>query len=90
MTTTTLASSSFLGGNSTRTAAAALGPAVRYGVTDPINLKLPTPKDILLTNNMVSVLRERNLYETAEGEKRRQFVLDELSKLLNVCALCGF
>lgn len=63
--------------------AAAEGPAVRFGVTDPVNLKLPTAKDVVLTNKLEVMLRSENLYETPEGEQRRQFVLDELSKLLN-------
>jgi poly(A) polymerase Pap1 len=60
------------------------GPFVKYGVTNPISLKRFTEKDALLTKSLINVLKEKNLYETKEGEEERRCVLEQLSQLLNV------
>lgn len=58
------------------------GLFVRFGVTDPISLKLPSPRDRFLTQKLEAMMRTKNLYETEEGQKRREHVLEELRKLL--------
>lgn len=60
------------------------GPLVRFGVTEPISLRLPAVRDRFLTQKLESMMKAKNLYETAEGQRVREFVLDELKKLLSV------
>lgn len=72
------------GAHKTALSKTAEGPSVRFGVTDPINLKLPTPRDRFLTQKLENMMRSKKLYETEEGQKRREFVLEELRKLLCV------
>lgn len=59
------------------------GAPVKFGVTDPISLKLPSARDRFLTQKLEAMMRSKNLYESEEGQKRREIVLDELKKLLS-------
>merc|ERR1719428_1209923 len=54
------------------------GPAVRFGVTDPISLAEPTEHDQQLSARMMEELERELPSETSEGMRRRTEVLDEL------------
>lgn len=54
------------------------GPAVRFGVTDPISLAEPTENDQQLSARMMEELERELPSETSEGMRRRTEVLDEL------------
>lgn len=54
----------------------------RYGVTDPISWAMPTERDYELTEALESTLRGRGLFETPEGSRQREFVLERLNELV--------
>ncbi|PHJ26131.1 polya [Cystoisospora suis] len=53
-----------------------------YGVTNPVNLRLPQEGDIHRSNELISVLKSLNLYETAAGTIQRERVLNELNRII--------
>lgn len=59
-----------------------MGPAVKFGVTDPISLLEPTPGDLELTTRMMEELEREFPSETPEGMKLRQDVLIELEAMV--------
>eukprot|EP01056_Protomagalhaensia_sp_Gyna25_P000516 Protomagalhaensia_sp_Gyna_25__515@NODE_1241_length_2032_cov_23_468138_g990_i0_p2_GENE_NODE_1241_length_2032_cov_23_468138_g990_i0NODE_1241_length_2032_cov_23_468138_g990_i0_p2_ORF_typecomplete_len209_score23_62PAP_central/PF04928_17/2_3e22NTP_transf_2/PF01909_23/7_6e12Polbeta/PF18765_1/6_5e03Polbeta/PF18765_1/0_049Polbeta/PF18765_1/6_2e03_NODE_1241_length_2032_cov_23_468138_g990_i026652 len=58
------------------------GRVYRYGVTDPISWGTPSPRDYQLTEALEETLTRRCLYETVEGSKHREFVLQKLNELV--------
>lgn len=53
-----------------------------YGVTNPVNLRLPQEGDIHRSNELISVLKALKLYETAAGTIQRERVLNELNRII--------
>ncbi|KAF4640650.1 polyA polymerase [Toxoplasma gondii] len=53
-----------------------------FGVTNPVNVKLPQEGDLHRSNELISVLRALNLYETAAGNLQRERVLNELNRIV--------
>lgn len=57
-------------------------PPKRWGVTEPISLSPPTPRDHRLTSELEECLHHNNLYETTAGRQLRERVLVELNDLV--------
>ncbi|CAK8994892.1 unnamed protein product [Durusdinium trenchii] len=62
---------------------AKLGPAVRYGISDPISLQEAEAHDLVLSERMKEELEMVFPTETPEGMERRQGVLQELERLFH-------
>eukprot|EP01087_Luapelamoeba_hula_P004174 TRINITY_DN1411_c1_g1_i2.p1 TRINITY_DN1411_c1_g1~~TRINITY_DN1411_c1_g1_i2.p1 ORF type:complete len:851 (+),score=162.20 TRINITY_DN1411_c1_g1_i2:490-3042(+) len=57
---------------------------VRYGMTDPISVDPPTPRDIELTQELHSVLtNDFHLFESEENREKREMVLGRLHAIVN-------
>jgi poly(A) polymerase len=56
--------------------------AQRFGVTDPISLAPPTPKDEKLTKHLEQVLKQFNLFESSEESQKREEALGKLNVLV--------
>lgn len=52
------------------------------GVTPPISLNEPTAYDLKNTVELEKVLKENDLYETAEGSRKREEVLGKLNVIV--------
>ncbi|KAF8819548.1 polyA polymerase [Cardiosporidium cionae] len=66
---------------STTTVSACSAP-YPYGVTPPISEKPPSPRDELLTADLIQILRSHSLYESEAGCRTREQVLRDLNRLL--------
>ncbi|KAJ3030190.1 UNVERIFIED_CONTAM: polynucleotide adenylyltransferase [Siphonaria sp. JEL0065] len=51
------------------------------GITDPLSKLFPTPSEIAVTDALVSLLRERDQYETEEEAQKREIVLGKLDTI---------
>ncbi|XP_954669.1 polyA polymerase, putative [Theileria annulata] len=54
----------------------------QYGITDPVSNEGPTNNDIKASRELLNLLKSYNLYETDEGKKRREDILESLNRLL--------
>lgn len=54
----------------------------QYGITDPVSHEGPTNNDLKASRELLNLLKSHNLYETEEGKKRREDILESLNRLL--------
>ena len=63
--------------------AASVGQGKTYlGVTPPIALNGPTPRELEVTDSLVEELKKRNVFETAQENKLREVVLGKLDAMV--------
>lgn len=67
---------------------------VMYGVSTSITLDGPTPEDIEANEQLLTLLRSLNLFETEKGLRKRELILASLNRLLHnfihsVCIMQG-
>ncbi|BAM38562.1 polyadenylate polymerase [Theileria orientalis strain Shintoku] len=53
-----------------------------YGITAPVTTEGPSKEDLKASQELIVLLKSYNLYETDEGKKRREEVLESLNRLL--------
>ena len=58
------------------------GPKVKYGVTDPISLQLPAPKDEKLTSDLAEFINREAPEASQEELQLRNKILRELLRLV--------
>lgn len=54
----------------------------QFGITPPISTAPPTAHDRKITDDMDKVLRDENLYESAEEAQKREDVLGKLNLIV--------
>ncbi|KAI5481492.1 poly(A) polymerase Pla1 [Pseudohyphozyma bogoriensis] len=57
-------------------------PSTYLGITPPVSISGPTPRDLEVSSTLVAELNERGVYESAEEGKSRELVLDRLTALV--------
>ncbi|KAI4686741.1 hypothetical protein J4E81_008401 [Alternaria sp. BMP 2799] len=57
-------------------------PTRQFGVTSAISEAAPTEHDIRLNDKLIETLKTENVFETPEGNRRREEVIDHIQKVV--------
>ncbi|GFE52610.1 poly(A) polymerase [Babesia ovis] len=58
------------------------GDGIKYGISDPVSTEGPAEGDREATAELMKFLRAQNLFETEEGKRKREKVLESLNRVL--------